>query len=118
MYGGPGMYPLPGCPGWFTNQPPLGTARTADAYVIRYDVEPRSYFRQMTAIGPAFGANLAETPRFESVREANHMIDRFGLVAGVYAEVELLPGRESPPGRARHAGRRATRTTNKRAKTP
>ena len=89
------MYPLEGCPGWFTNQAPPHLLTDEDKHVIRWDLKPKSYFRQLTAIGPAFGATLAETPRFDSVREAQDMIDRFGIIVEVGCEVETVRGRTS-----------------------
>lgn len=93
IYGGPGMYPLAGCPGWFTNATPPHLQTDVDKYVICWDLEPKSYFRQMTGIGPAFGASLLETPRFDSEREAQQVIDGFPMVAEVGSVVETVPGR-------------------------
>lgn len=93
IYGGPNMYPLAGCPGWFTNATPPHLQSDADKYVIRWNLEPKSYFRQMTSIGPAFGATLAETPRFDTEREAQNVIDGFSMVAEVGSEVETVHGR-------------------------
>lgn len=67
-------------------------------YVIRWNFKPKSYFHQMTAIGPAFGATLAETPRFSTEREANEMVLRFPTVAMVGAEVERVPARARKRG--------------------
>lgn len=93
VYGGPNMYPLEGCPGWFTSATPPNLQTDDDKFVIRWDLEPKSYFRQMTAIGPAFGATLAETPRFDSAREAQAQIDLFPMVAEVGSVVETVRGR-------------------------
>jgi hypothetical protein len=57
-------------------------------YVIRYDLNPKSYFRQMTGIGPAFGAPRAQSPRFDTAREAGDVIARFPIVASTCCEVE------------------------------
>ena len=95
IYGGPNMYPLVGCPGWFTNSPPPHLQTDEDKFVIRWNLEPKSYFRQMTGIGPAFGVSLAETPRFDSALEAQRVIDRFPMVAEVGSEVETVRGRLS-----------------------
>jgi hypothetical protein len=64
-----------------------------DQVVIRWDLDPKSYFRQMTAIGPAFGATLAETPRFDDARAAQIMVDSFGMVAEVGSVLEVVHGR-------------------------
>lgn len=93
IYGGPSMYPLVGCPGWFTNAPPSHLQTDEDKFVIRWDLEPKSYYRQMTAIGPAFGANLGETPRFDNACDAQAVIDGFGMVAQVGSVVETVHGR-------------------------
>lgn len=93
IYGGANMYPLDGCPGWFTNAPPPHLRTDDDKYVILWNLEPKSYYRQMTAIGPAFGATLAETPRFDTAREAQDVIDGFSMVAEVGSVVETVHGR-------------------------
>jgi hypothetical protein len=94
VYGGPDMYPLARCPGWFTNATPPHLQSDVDQYVIRWDVEPKSYFKQLAVPGlPAFGASLAETPRFASPEEAQQTIDRFPVVAQVGCEVETVRGR-------------------------
>lgn len=93
IYGGPNMYPLAGCPGWFTNATPPHLQTDEDKFVIRWDLEPKSYYRQMTAIGPAFGATLTETPRFDNALDAQAVIDRFGMVAEVGSMVETVHGR-------------------------
>lgn len=91
IYGGPNMYPLTG--GWFTNATPPHLQTDEDKFVIRWDLEPKSYYRQMTAIGPAFGATLTETPRFDNARDAQNVIDGFGMVAEVGSVVETVHGR-------------------------
>jgi hypothetical protein len=93
IYGGPNMYPLVGCPGWFTNATPPHLQTDENKYVIRWDLDPKSYYRQMTAIGPAFGATLAETPRFGNAHGAQVVIDGFGMVAKVGSVVETVLGR-------------------------
>ncbi len=92
-YGGPNMYPLAGCPGWFTNATPPHLQTDEDKFVIRWDLDPKSYYHQMTMIGPAFGATLAETPRFDNARDAQAVIDGFGMVAEVGSAVEMVYGR-------------------------
>ena len=57
-------------------------------YVIRYNLNPKSYFRQMTGIGPAFGATREQSPRFDSKREAGDAIAKFPIVASTCCEVE------------------------------
>jgi hypothetical protein len=93
IYGGPNMYPLAGCSGQFTNATPPHLQTDEDKYVIRWDLAPKSYYRQMTAIGPAFGAALSETPRFDNARDAQAVIDGFGMVAEVGSVVETVHGR-------------------------
>jgi len=103
IYDGPDMYPLAGCPKWFTNATPPHLQTDDDKYVIRWDLEPKSYFRQMTdigpAFGPAFGVSLAETPRFDSSLEAQRVIDGFPMVAEVGSKVETVRGRAVPESR-------------------
>lgn len=59
-------------------------------YVIRYDMKPKSYYRQMTAIGPAFGATRDQSPRFDSEREAGDCLARFPAIAEVCCEIEMV----------------------------
>lgn len=59
-------------------------------YVIRYDMKPKSYFRMMTAIGPAFGATRDASPRFDTKREAGDVIAGFPMVAEVCCEIEAV----------------------------
>lgn len=79
--------------GGFTSATPSHLQTDEDKFVIRWDLEPKSYYRQMTAIGPAFGATLAETPRFDNARDAQAVIDGFGMVAEVGSVVETVHGR-------------------------
>lgn len=61
-------------------------------FVIRYDAKPKSYFRQMTGIGPQFGAKLLETPRFPTVQTAQTVINRFPFAAACSANVIAVKG--------------------------
>lgn len=57
-------------------------------YVIKYSMKPNmSFYRQMTAIGPQFGAPEDESPTFASKLDAQKVIDTFPLVAAVCCEV-------------------------------
>lgn len=95
VYGGPNMYPVADRPGWFTSATPSHLQTDEDKYVIRWGLEPKSYFCRMTDIGPMFGVSLAETPRFDSVREAQRVIDGFSMVAEAGSEIETVRGRLS-----------------------
>ncbi|HET9893182.1 MAG TPA: hypothetical protein VFQ42_22080 [Mycobacterium sp.] len=57
-------------------------------YVIKWPLDPVSYFKQMTKIGPAFGATLDDARKFDSEREAGEAYARFRAGA-VVAEICL-----------------------------
>lgn len=104
LYGGPGMYPLAGCPGWFTNQPPPHLRRDVVQYAIRRDLPPRSYLRQTTAaVGPVFGASLIDAARFGSRRDAQAALDRLSSVAQVGSAIEEIPPVRDPRDLLRRA---------------
>lgn len=48
----------------------------------------KSYYRQNTGIGPAFGAQVDSTPRFSTKAEAQSVIDGFPLIAAMSCKVE------------------------------
>lgn len=58
------------------------------AWGIRYD--GRSWFREMTGIGPAFGATLEQTPRYLTKREALEVIRQMTPLASLLCEVVRL----------------------------
>lgn len=66
-------------------------------FVIKYVLgDPPSYFKQMTGIGPAYGADLAKTPRFSTAMEASDQIMQFPMMAAVGAEVfEIVPTKKA-----------------------
>lgn len=68
----------------------LSPRKAVMKYIIRYDLAPKSYFRQMTGIGPAFGATREQSPRFDSEREAGNVIAGFPIVASVCCEIEVV----------------------------
>jgi hypothetical protein len=69
--------------------------KTAEVeYVIRYDGTSKSYFSQMTGIGPAFGATLAKTPRYPTEDEARNVIRSFPWLAQPMCEIKKVMKRK------------------------
>lgn len=64
-------------------------------YVIQYQGTRKSYFSRMTGAGPAFGATLADTPRYEDADEARKIIWLMPSVAGIMCAIKPVAPRKA-----------------------
>ena len=65
----------------------MNTPKPATDFIIQYAGTPKTYFKQLTRIGPRFGASILDTPKYKTEEEARAVVRTFPTVAQVMCDV-------------------------------
>ena len=61
--------------------------RRKGKFVIQYSMGKESYYREMAATLPRFGAKLEDAKQFETALEASNEMEKFPIVARVVSDI-------------------------------